>query len=281
MKVTAKSGNQVTLLNISAPTQLISTDAGNYAKLGSDNLVYVPAAVPTGTVLDFAGTATPMGFLLCDGTVYNIATYPALGALLGSTYGGNGTTTFGVPDCRSRATIGTGQGTGLTNRTLGSVGGEETHALVTGELASHSHTMGNHYHNCAGVDHLHDLQNHQHYCGGVDHLHAMNDPGHSHVVTLYWTPVTATGANKAESPGGATAYTRGTDARGVGVYVSGADRSLAFWSNAPNINNTGAADRSLAFNSGGPSTNTSDATGSGTGHNTMMPFIAFNKIIKT
>lgn len=94
---------------------------------------------PTGSVVSYAAAAAPSGWLLCDGTIYNIATYPTLGALLGSTWGGNGTTTFAVPDSRGRSPLGSGTGSGLTARTLAQTGGEELHVLSTGELATHAH----------------------------------------------------------------------------------------------------------------------------------------------
>jgi microcystin-dependent protein len=68
------------------------------------------------------------------------ATYPNLFAIIGYYYGGSGAN-FNVPDCRGRTTVGTGQGSGLTNRTLGVTGGEESHVLQIGEIPSHSHTF--------------------------------------------------------------------------------------------------------------------------------------------
>lgn len=94
---------------------------------------------PTGSILAYGAAAAPSGWLLCDGTVYNIATYATLGALLGSTWGGDGIVTFAVPDLRGRSTLGSGTGSGLTARTLAQTGGEETHVLSTGELATHAH----------------------------------------------------------------------------------------------------------------------------------------------
>jgi microcystin-dependent protein len=64
--------------------------------------------------------------------------------MYGTTFGaGNGTTTFNLPDFRGRTPIGAGQGTGLTNRTTGSKGGTETHALTEAELAPHTHLDSN------------------------------------------------------------------------------------------------------------------------------------------
>src|SRR6478735_6006493 len=66
------------------------------------------ALTPVGSVLDFAGSVAPTGYLLCDGTIYPISSYPKLAAVLGATYGGDGVTTFAVPDCRGRVIAGAG-----------------------------------------------------------------------------------------------------------------------------------------------------------------------------
>lgn len=85
---------------------------------------------------------TNLPYLLCDGTVYNIVTYPILGARLGSTFGGNGTTTFGVPDLRGRVPLpydGTGTritvaGCGINGQILGASQDKQTNVLITGNL---------------------------------------------------------------------------------------------------------------------------------------------------
>ena len=64
------------------------------------------ALVPPGTIMAYAGTSAPAGWLLCDGSVYNVSDHPALGGAVGSIFGGNGITTFGVPDLRGRTIFG-------------------------------------------------------------------------------------------------------------------------------------------------------------------------------
>jgi len=71
-------------------------------------------------------TYAPEGWADCDGRLLQIAQYQALYALLGTTYGGDGRTTFGLPDLRGRVPINVGQGPGLTPRTQGQMGGQET-----------------------------------------------------------------------------------------------------------------------------------------------------------
>lgn len=95
-----------------------------------------------GLIVDYGGTSAPSGWLLCDGSAVSRSTYSALFSAIGTNYGaGNGSTTFNVPDFRGRSGVGTGTGSGLTARSIGATGGEETHVLVTAELATHGHTL--------------------------------------------------------------------------------------------------------------------------------------------
>ncbi len=108
-----------------------------------------------GIVVPFAGAAAPAGWLLCDGSAVSRTTYPGLFTAIGTTYGaGDGSTTFNVPDLRSRAPIGAGQGTGLTNRPLAGQVGAETKALATADLAGHTHTGST----TAPGDHAHTME---------------------------------------------------------------------------------------------------------------------------
>lgn len=88
----------------------------------------------------FAGNFAPRGSLFCDGQILAIAPNTALFSLLGTTYGGNGTTTFALPDLRGRVPMGAGAGPGLAPRTLGERGGSESITLTTNQLPSHTHT---------------------------------------------------------------------------------------------------------------------------------------------
>lgn len=91
--------------------------------------------VPPGSIQAWAGiTAVPAGWLISDGRVMNIADYPALAAVLGTRYGGNGTTTFGLPDMRGRMPV--GQNTGTFNYISGT-GGVETVTLTEAQLPAH------------------------------------------------------------------------------------------------------------------------------------------------
>ena len=131
--------------------------AGNTtpAVAGTDYL-----GVTSGLIFDYAGTSAPSGYLLCDGTAYSRTTYANLFNAIGTTWGaGDGSTTFNVPDLRRRATIGSGgTAVGPVANTVGATGGEETHTLVTAELAAHNHGVTD-----------------------PTHTHGITDPGHQHL----------------------------------------------------------------------------------------------------
>lgn len=94
-----------------------------------------------GEIKLFAGNFTIRGYAPCDGRLLNISEYDALFALLGTTYGGDGQTTFAVPDLRGRLPLHQGSGTGLTTRFIGEAGGSETVTLIANQLPAHNHVM--------------------------------------------------------------------------------------------------------------------------------------------
>lgn len=94
-----------------------------------------------GAIFMFAGNFNPRGYQLCQGQLLAISQNAALFSILGTTYGGNGTTTFALPDLRGRAPIGQGQGPGLSPVNLGQQGGSNTVSILTSNLPSHTHTI--------------------------------------------------------------------------------------------------------------------------------------------
>ncbi len=89
----------------------------------------------------FAGNFNPRFWAFCNGSLLSIASNTALFSLLGTTYGGNGTTNFGLPDLRGRTALGTGTGPGLTNVNLGEISGTENLSLIPGNIPTHNHTL--------------------------------------------------------------------------------------------------------------------------------------------
>ncbi len=92
-----------------------------------------------GEIKMFGGNFAPRGFATCDGQLLAISQNDALFALLGTIYGGDGRTTFGLPDLRSRLPIDDGSGPGLTNRQIGARAGTENVSIVVATMPVHEH----------------------------------------------------------------------------------------------------------------------------------------------
>ncbi|MEO8235634.1 MAG: tail fiber protein [Flavobacterium sp.] len=94
-----------------------------------------------GEIKIFGFNFAPRGYLTCQGQIMSIAQNTALFSLLGTTYGGNGQTTFGLPDLQGRVPIGQGQGPGLPNYVMGQKAGVNTVTLLTSNIPAHVHTL--------------------------------------------------------------------------------------------------------------------------------------------
>jgi microcystin-dependent protein len=94
-----------------------------------------------GEIRMFGFSRTPTGWLACDGSVLPISQYETLYTLIGTAYGGDGQSTFALPDLRGRVPIHQGTGRNLTPRTLGQIGGTEQVVLTSGQIPSHSHIV--------------------------------------------------------------------------------------------------------------------------------------------
>lgn len=142
-----------------ADVSVIWGDANSrtWLKKGTGTKEYLQ--VPVGTILDYAGTTEPEGYLFCYGQAVSRTTYAELFAVISTTYGaGNGTTTFNLPDLRGRVIAGqddmggtsanrlTNQTGGLNGDTLGASGGSETHTLTTAQMPVHTHVQTAHDH---------------------------------------------------------------------------------------------------------------------------------------
>ncbi len=94
-----------------------------------------------GEVRMFAGNFAPMYWAFCQGQIMSIAENQALFSILGTTYGGNGQTTFGLPDLRSRVAVGTGKGLALSNYDLGQMAGVEKNTILPTNIPAHTHSL--------------------------------------------------------------------------------------------------------------------------------------------
>jgi microcystin-dependent protein len=94
-----------------------------------------------GAIFIFAGNFAPNGYQLCQGQILPISQYAALFSILGTTYGGNGTSTFALPDLRGRSPIGQGTGPGLNTIVLGEFAGSNSVSILYNNMPIHNHLI--------------------------------------------------------------------------------------------------------------------------------------------
>lgn len=240
----------------------------------------VPAnnALPVGATIDYAGGGAPAGWLVCDGSAVSRTAYAALFAAIGTSWGGgDGSSTFNLPDSRGRAAIGAGQGAGLTARTVGQLVGAQTHALALSETPAHSHAVASHSHAGSSVvgesGHVHAL-NHGHPLTGGNHSHGIdNDYGNRIPVTV------ADGAHVIPNDTGqAGQQVSFTDIDHEPV-LSPADGGTALAVTSQNGNSQGGANHGHGLTIGPEAPGTNNQGGGGA-HNNMQPSAVFTKLIK-
>lgn len=194
-----------------------------------------------GIVIPFAGTVSPEGYLLCDGSAVSRSTYALLYAVIGDTYGaGDGSTTFNLPDLRGRVVIGI-SGT----RTLGTTGGEETHTLDTTELPSHLHEVPQH-------GHENDIR--------------ATIPSMSHTLTQPAFNYIKPGSSRTSDGGGNRLY------NSVNTPAATRSTDAAVGNHAP-------ADCTMSGSISDAASMSTDSIGSDSSHNNMQPFLTIQYII--
>jgi microcystin-dependent protein len=247
---------------------------------------------PAGVVLPFAGITAnvPSGFILCDGSSYPTATYPALFAAIQYSHGGSGAN-FNVPDMRGYTPVGAGAvATGLTNRAVGTKFGEEKHTLVTAELAAHNHiaTQADHTHTLVNNGaHAHNatMPDHQHGLQPFAHTHLDNNgSGHTHGYIYAFGPGGGSGSNAVPVPYKATNVQTDATAISISTYTSPILPTYlsSQWGGQPGFATAAAnvpATNTVTASSGAvPAINVQN-NGSGTGHNNIQPSLYLNYII--
>jgi microcystin-dependent protein len=203
------------------------------------------ATTPAGSIFSFAGSVLPPGgYLWCDGALVARATYPALFAVLGTTYGaGDGATTFGLPNLKGRVPVGR-DAAQAEFAALNQTGGVKTHILSVAEMPVHAHPLSD--------------PTHAHTVYDPGHAHGISDPGHTHLTVIG----TATpGAGSQWYPSSGPVENRPTVAAGTGISINGAAAGVSIYAAGTGI--------SLGNN------------GSGAAHNNLAPYLTLNFIIKT
>lgn len=134
------SGQVVKSLN--SLTDNVTLAAGTNTSISASGNTLTIAAVggtPAGAVMAFAGSAAPIGWLICDGSAVSRTTYADLFSAIGTTYGaGDGSTTFNLPNLKGKVPVGYNS-TETEFDALGKTGGEKKHTLTTIEMPSHTH----------------------------------------------------------------------------------------------------------------------------------------------
>jgi microcystin-dependent protein len=240
-------------------------------------------SVPTGTILEWAGTTTPAGFLVCDGSAVSRTTFADLFAAIGTTYGaGNGSTTFNLPNYKGRVSVGV-DGAQPEFDTRGKTGGNKTVTLTTPQIPAHAHNISA---GSTGITITQTGGAHTHTGSATSagaHTHTTDSQGtHAHGLgagnSFLYAPITTVtagnGLGNAIESTGATANTS----------TAGAHTHTAL--------SGGAHTHPLTIDSGGshshlisdPNHNHGGATaqaGSGAAHDNLQPYIAMPRIIKT
>lgn len=195
-----------------------------------------------GSIVMFAGSTAPSGWLLCDGSAVSRETYSSLYSVIGDSYGsGDGSTTFNLPDLTGRVIIGSSSSHPLASR-----GGEESHVLSAGEIPVHAHSVGQH---------------------GHANTITVSTPALSHTITQAVFKYNAPGATVKSANGSdvSTLYGTTSTAATRTTNVAVADHAAA------NCTVSGSITECAPFNTG--------SSGIDDAHDNMQPYITLNYII--
>ena len=237
-----------------------------------------------GMMIPYAGAAAPTGWLLADGSVVSQITYAALFAICGTTFntGGEGAGNFRLPNPISRSVMGAGTTAGLTSVAIGEKKGEETHVLLTGELATHSHSVTDPGHNHTQNAHTHTVTDagHNHTQNAHTHTqdaHTHTQNSHAHGIGLdALTAAGVTGVRAVNYPGIAQVSSEGVTATNQNTTATNQNTTATNNSNTTGITNQNAT----ATNNSNTTGVTTNNEGSNTGHNTIHPVLGMTYIIK-
>jgi len=269
--------------------QRSGTEAGVGTEFGAD--------MPVGSIVAYAGSTAPEGWLMCDGALYDVLAYPELFDIVEFTYGNNtAKSAFRVPDLTGRVPVGAKPLTWYCDK-LGKTGGEATVSLTESEMPAHKHnvsaanhghgtSVSPHNHTVTLAPHVHNISDPRHIHGITDpaHKHSINDPGHDHRIDLD-NAVGGHGVDDAaESIEGATDSGDATTGITINEALTGVRVGLAptgitvLGANVPaSVGNT-----TVSASVQSADVSLSEASkGSGAAHENLQPYLVLNYIIKS
>lgn len=275
LKITSDSNNL--LINKPIVSQSINIDTLNVSdEIYLNSNIYTPV----GSILTYAGSSAPGGWLLCDGSEVSKTTYSRLFSVIGNNYGSaSSPTSFVLPNLADRIPVGKSGST-----SLGNTGGNSSITLSVGQLPSHTHT------GTTASDGLHthsgstDISGSHSHSGTTNsdgsHSHGITDPGHVHTQTTHQDDYNSFGGNPPSFAGdaGVNVVWSNINSATTGITInSGGSHSHGFTSNTG-----GSHQHPFTTNSGGSHNHsfTTAATGSGNSVDIRNKYVIMNYIIR-
>ncbi|MBP7053244.1 MAG: tail fiber protein [Phycisphaerae bacterium] len=254
------------------------------------------ADMPAGSILAYARSEPPEGWLLCDGELYEVDDYPELFAVLEFTYGGNpAKTAFRVPDLTGRIPVGADP-TRWYCKDLGQTGGEEEVTLTEDQMPSHRHdvsvashtheiSVSPHTHAIAVAAHTHSIidPGHSHSVSDPGHSHGVTDPGHSHTIWLHdhlgQGQVDDSGVNhRGDTETGSSKTGISVNKAYTNMSINKATTGIAVGQTSPTAS---AANTTVSASAQSVVVGVSEASkGSDAAHSNLQPYLVVNYIIK-